>query len=78
MPLPQTCQLPRLQQDLRAGSISEDIGNFPSELCRRRILMFAEVARLVPPGQGCAAQGDNTHSERAPYLDTVGPPYEHR
>ena len=28
---------------------SRDIVNFPSELCRRRSGMFAEVARLVPP-----------------------------
>ena len=29
-------QLPCLQKDLRTGSISRDIVNFPSELCRRR------------------------------------------
>ena len=42
-------QLPCLQKDLRAGSISRDIVNVPSELCRRRSGMFTEVARLVPP-----------------------------
>ena len=32
------------------GSISRDIVNFPSELCRRRRSgLFTEVARLVPP-----------------------------
>ena len=33
-------QLPRLQKDLRTGSISRDIGNFPAELCGRRSVMF--------------------------------------
>ena len=42
-------QLPCLRKDLRAGSISRDVVNFPSELCRRRGGTFAEVARLVPP-----------------------------
>ena len=32
------------------GSTSRDIVNFPSELCRRRSGMFAEVASLAPPG----------------------------
>ena len=35
--------LPRLQKDLRAGSISRDV-NFPSELCSRRSGTFTEVA----------------------------------
>ena len=39
-------QLPCLQKDPRTGSISWDIVNFPSELCRRRSGMFAEVARF--------------------------------
>ena len=43
-------QLPCLRKDLRTGSISRDIVNFPSELCRRRSGIFTEVARLVPPG----------------------------
>ena len=43
-------QLPCLQKDLCAGSISRDIVNFPSELSRRRSGTFAEVERLVPPG----------------------------
>ena len=43
-------QLLRLWKGLRAGSISRDIVNFPSELRRRRSGMFTEVARLVPPG----------------------------
>ena len=42
-------QLPCLQKDLRTGSIWQDVLNFPSELCRRRSGVFAEVARLVPP-----------------------------
>ena len=42
-------RLPRLQKDLRTGSMSRDIVNFPSELCRRRSGMFTEVACLVPP-----------------------------
>ena len=42
-------QLLRLQKDLRTGSISRDIVNFPSKLCRHRSDMFTEVARLVPP-----------------------------
>ena len=42
-------QLLRLRKNLRTGSISRDIVNFPSELCRRRSCMFTEVARLVPP-----------------------------
>ena len=45
-------QLPCLQKDLRMGSISRDIVNFPSERCRRRSDMFTEVARLVPPDWG--------------------------
>ena len=36
----------RLQKDLRTGSISRDIVNFPSELCMRRSGGFAEVACL--------------------------------
>ena len=44
-------QLPCLQKDLRTGSISRDIVNLPSELCRRRSGVFTEVARLVPPRQ---------------------------
>ena len=44
-------RLPHLQKDLRTGSPSRDIANFPPELCRRRRGAFAEVARLVPlPG----------------------------
>ena len=39
-----------LQKDMLTGSISRDVVNFPSELCRRRSGMFAEVARLLPPG----------------------------
>ena len=39
-----------LRKDLRMGSISRDVVNFTSELCRRRSGMFTEVARLVPPG----------------------------
>ena len=51
---PKTChfvkvQLLRLRRDLRTGSISRDIVNSPSELCRRRSCMITEVARLVPP-----------------------------
>ena len=42
-------QLLRLRKDLHMGSISRDIVNFPSELCRCRSGMFTEVARLVPP-----------------------------
>ena len=33
---PVNVQLLRLRKDLRTGSISRDIVNFPSELCRRR------------------------------------------
>ena len=43
-------QLPCLQKDLRTGSISRDILNFPSELCSCRSGVFTEVARSVPPG----------------------------
>ena len=46
-------QPPCLQKDLHTGSISRDIVNFPCELCRRRSGMFAEVARLAPPGWLC-------------------------
>ena len=38
-----------LQKDLRTGSISRDIVNFPSELCRRRSGVFTEVSLLVLP-----------------------------
>ena len=41
-------QLPCLQKNLRTGSISRDIVNFPN-LRRHRSGMFTEVARLVPP-----------------------------
>ena len=43
-------QLLHLRKDLRTGSISRDIANFPSELCGRRRAIFVEVACLVPPG----------------------------
>ena len=43
-------QPPCLWKDLHTGSISRDVVNFPSELCRRRSGMFTEVAPLVPPG----------------------------
>ena len=36
-------------EDLRTGSISRDVVNFPSELGRRRSGVFTEVARWVPP-----------------------------
>ena len=49
MPPPLNVQLPRLQKDLRTGSISRDIVSFPSKLCVRRSGMFAEVARSVKP-----------------------------
>ena len=42
-------RLPCLRRDLRAGSISRDVANFPSELCKRRSGTFAEVARSVRP-----------------------------
>ena len=42
-------RLPRPRRDPLAVSISRDIVNFPSELCRRRSGMFAEIARLLPP-----------------------------
>ena len=42
-------QLPCLRKDPRTGSISRDIVNFPTELCRRGSDMFTAVARLVPP-----------------------------
>ena len=42
-------QLPCLRKDLRTGSISRDIVNFPSEPCRRKSGTFTELARLVPP-----------------------------
>ena len=41
--------------------------SFPSELCRRRSGMFAEVARLVPPGLGKQAL-------RAPHQGVPGSP----
>ena len=41
-------RLPCLQKDLRTGSISRGIVDFPSELCRHRSGMCTEVARLVP------------------------------
>ena len=37
-------QLPCLQKDMRTGSISRDIVNFRSELCRRRSGIFTDVA----------------------------------
>ena len=40
-------QLLRLQTDLRAGSISRDVVNFPSELLRRRSGMYEEFTRLA-------------------------------
>ena len=53
-------QLPCLQKDLRTGSISRDLVNFPSELCRRRSGMLTVVARLVPPGRARARRYTNT------------------
>ena len=38
-------QLTCLQKDLRAGMISRDIVNFPSELCRRRSGMYVHRSR---------------------------------
>ena len=41
-------QPPRLRKDLRTGSISRDVANFPSELCRRRSgtsRIFVEVIK---------------------------------
>ena len=55
-------QLPRLQKDLRAGSISRDIVTCPSELCRRRSGTFTEVASLVPP------ERDSDFNAQAPTL----------
>ena len=60
-------QLPCLQKDLRTGSISRDIVNFPSELCRRRSGLFAEVAHLlVPP--------EPRHGTSPAHLQLLGPP----
>ena len=39
------------------GSVSQDIVNFPSELCWLRSGMFTEVARLVPPEMWIQACG---------------------
>ena len=36
-------QLLLLRRDLRRGSISRDVVNFPSELCSRRSGVFTEV-----------------------------------
>ena len=41
------------------GLISRDILNFPSELYRRRSGVFAEVARLVPPGDNSDCSGSD-------------------
>ena len=45
---------PCLQRDLRMGSISRDLANFPSELCRGRSGMFSPKShawcRLAPEG----------------------------
>ena len=58
-------QLPCLQKDLHTGSISRDIVNFPSELCRRRSGTFAEIARLVPPEhRGSPAGRRRAHGAR--------------
>ena len=43
-------QLPCLRKDLRTGSNSRAIVNFPSELCRRRSGVFTEDTCLLPPG----------------------------
>ena len=43
-------QLLRLQMDLHRDSMSRDIVNFPSELCKRRSGTFTEVASFVVPG----------------------------
>ena len=62
-------QLPCLQKDLRKGSISRDMVNFPSELCRRRSGMFAEVARLVPPEGGTLPGGWRRVSGGGPEME---------
>ena len=50
-PLPQTCNFCACgRKDLHTCSILRAIVSFPSELRRRSSGMFAEVARLVPPG----------------------------
>ena len=70
-------QLPRLQKDLR--SISRDLANFPSELCRP-FCMFMEVARLAPPdvcsrscrapaAPGCA--GDSSKPRDTVWCDAI-------
>ena len=57
-------QLLRLRKNLRTGSISRDIVNFPSELCRRRSGIFTEAARLLPPGKR-ARRGNARRSVRS-------------
>ena len=52
---------------MRTGSISRDIVHFPSELCRRRSGMLAEVARLAPPDKK-KRQLENTTKLPAQFL----------
>mgnify|MGYP001157543492 CR=1 FL=1 len=47
VPLSVNVQLPHLRRDLRAGSISRDVANFPSELRRRSSGMFWEFKDVV-------------------------------
>ena len=62
----QTCvQLQRLQKDLHSGSLSQDIVKFPPELCRRRSVMFMEVARLLPPELPWPLRRDDPHPSRS-------------
>ena len=44
-------RLLRLRKDRRTGSISRDVVNFLSGLCRHRSDTLTQVARLVPPGR---------------------------
>ena len=60
----QTCHFRKratlgLQTDLRTGSISRDIVNFPSELCSRK--SGTEVTCLVPPDHETRGAGTNTN-----------------
>ena len=54
----------RMQKDLRTGSISRDIVNFPSELRSSRSVTLTEVARLVPPEGEAQGRGHERQEDR--------------
>ena len=65
-------QLPCLRKDPHTGSISRELVNSPSELCRRRIRIFTEVVRVVPPERSLCLQDGLPMPLRACRLGDAG------